>query len=51
MIICSICGKNESPLLKVKHRKLGKIRICFECWEVENGNNNLVFFCGKCDCQ
>jgi hypothetical protein len=41
MVKCSICGEDESSLLRVKHRKLGTIKICFDCWEVENGNKNL----------
>jgi hypothetical protein len=42
MIKCSICGKDENSLIRVKHRKLGTIKLCFECWEVEMGNNNLL---------
>ncbi|MDD3248386.1 MAG: hypothetical protein PHF18_16270 [Methanosarcina sp.] len=51
MVICSICGKDEYSLLKVKHRELGTIKLCFECWEVERGNQNLLPSCrGDCDC-
>ncbi|WP_196296956.1 hypothetical protein [Methanosarcina barkeri] len=50
MVKCSICGKDESSLLRVKHRKLGTVKLCFECWEVENSNKNLHLSCGGCDC-
>jgi len=51
MVICSICGKDEYSLLKVKHRELGTIKLCFECWGVERGNQNLLPSCrGDCDC-
>jgi hypothetical protein len=50
MVKCSICGKDENSLLRVKHRKLGTIKLCFECWEVESNNKNLLSsYCG-CDC-
>jgi len=50
MVKCSICGKDENSLLKVKHRKLGTIKLCFECWEVESSNKNLLPSRGGCDC-
>ncbi|MCO5381017.1 MAG: hypothetical protein NHB15_01860 [Methanosarcina barkeri] len=50
MVKCSICGKDENSLLRVKHRRLGIIKLCFECWEVESGNKNLLPSCGGCDC-
>lgn len=31
MVKCSICGKDENSLLRVKHRNLGTIKLCFEC--------------------
>jgi len=50
MVKCSICGKDENSLLRVKHRKLGTINLCFECWEVESSNKNLLPSCSRCDC-
>jgi hypothetical protein len=50
MVNCSICGKEENSLLRVNHRRLGTIKLCFECWEVESSNKNLLPSFGGCDC-
>jgi len=50
MVKCSICGKDETSLIRAKHRKLGLINLCFECWEVESSNKNLFPSCDRCDC-
>ncbi|MGI5992951.1 MAG: hypothetical protein ACOX79_11820 [Methanosarcina sp.] len=50
MVKCSICGEDENSLLRVNHRKLGTIKLCFECWEVESSNKNLLSSWGGCGC-
>nr|WP_255333969.1 hypothetical protein [Methanosarcina sp. KYL-1] len=51
MAKCAICKKEENSLLKVKHKELGMVKLCFECWGIEYGNQNLLPSCGGgCDC-
>jgi len=50
MVKCDICRTETNSLLRVKHRKQGIIKICFDCWEVEQGNQNLLHMEGGCGC-
>ncbi len=41
---CSLCGKNgdDLTLLEARHKELGRIKICGECWEKLWNENAMV---------
>jgi hypothetical protein len=39
---CGICGKENDSLLRANHRELGIMKICIECWSMEQAKKNLL---------
>ena len=47
LAVCEFCGKSgeDLSLLSGRHKKLGLIKVCRECWIKLNDSNSFV--CGS----
>ena len=48
---CIVCGRDDVPLLEARHKKLGVVWVCQECWIKLFENNEFLIGSGeKCAC-
>ncbi len=42
MYRCSLCGRDDTALLEAKHRTMGTVLVCPECWSKLYEANEIV---------